>query len=86
MTKASRQKLKYLENEVLRWNKKHFSTFYKGFSAAKNCLKPESASLTAVLQKDLKDRMEQVQDFFQKHKGFNESLYHGDSITWKFMV
>ena len=30
--------------------------------------------------------MEQVQDFFQKHKGFNESLYHGDSITWKFMV
>ena len=34
--KKSRQKLKYLENEKsLRWNKKHFSSFLKGFQLGK---------------------------------------------------
>ena len=37
MTKKSRQKFKYLENEksFLRWNKKHFSSFLKGFQMTK---------------------------------------------------
>ena len=41
MTKKSRQKLKYLENEL------NISTFFifKGLSAAKICLRPESVSL-----------------------------------------
>ena len=34
MTKKSRQKLKNLENEK-RWNKKHFSSFLKGFQLPK---------------------------------------------------
>ena len=37
MTKKSRQKSKYLENEeeFLRWNKKHFSSFLKRFQLPK---------------------------------------------------
>ena len=38
MTKKLWQKLKYLENEkseLLRWNKKHFSSFLKDFQSSK---------------------------------------------------
>ena len=37
MIKKSWKKLKYLENEKepLRWNKKHFSSFFKGFQLGK---------------------------------------------------
>ena len=42
MTKKTRQKLKYLENEKRIWGK----IIFKELSVAKNCLKPESAPLT----------------------------------------
>ena len=47
MTKKLRQKLKYLENEkeLLKWNKKHFSSFLKGFQLSKIVLDPQSAPL-----------------------------------------
>ena len=32
--------------ELLRWNKKYFSSFLKGFQLTKNCLRPESAPLS----------------------------------------
>ena len=35
MTKKSGQKFKYLENEKSFYNKKHFSSFLKGFQVAK---------------------------------------------------
>ena len=31
--------------ELSRWNKKHFISFFKGFSVAKNCLRSENAPL-----------------------------------------
>ena len=49
MTKKSRQTFKYLQNEVLRWNKKKLrwneKGDYEGLSDAKNCLRPKSAPL-----------------------------------------
>ena len=44
ITKNSGQKLKYLEN------KKAFFIIPKGLSAAKNCLRPESAPLNSNLK------------------------------------
>ena len=41
MTKKSRQKLNYLENEG-------FFIIFKGFSTVKNCLRPESAPLDLI--------------------------------------
>ena len=46
MIKKSTQKLKYLENKKNFWGKiKNIFLFFKGLSAAKNCLRPESAPL-----------------------------------------
>ena len=46
MTKKSRQKLKYLENEMnFRGEIKSILMIFEGFSFAKNCLRPESATL-----------------------------------------
>ena len=47
MTKKSRQKFKYFENEKSFQSeiKKHFSSFLKGLSVAKNCLRLESTPL-----------------------------------------
>ena len=46
MTKKSRQKLKYLENEKSFWDEiKTFLIIFKGLSDAKNCLRPESSPL-----------------------------------------
>ena len=38
-------KIFWEREELLRWNKKHFSSILKGFSVIKNCLKLESAPL-----------------------------------------
>ena len=47
MTKKSRQKPKYLENEKSIWGEiKNFFIIFKGLSVAKNWLRPESASST----------------------------------------
>ena len=35
VTKKSRQKMNYFENEFLRWSNKHFSSFLKGFQLSK---------------------------------------------------
>ena len=46
MIKKSTQKHKYLENKKNFWGKiKNIFLFFKGLSAAKNCLRPESAPL-----------------------------------------
>ena len=46
MTKMSRQKLKYLENEKNFWSEiKSIFHHFKGLSVAKNLIKPESAPL-----------------------------------------
>ena len=46
MTKKSRQKHKYLENEKSFLGEiKSFFIIFKGLSVAKNCLRPESAPL-----------------------------------------
>ena len=45
MTKRSRQKTKYIENEKTFEVKKAFSITFKGFLLAKNCLRPESVAL-----------------------------------------
>ena len=43
LTKKSKQKLKYLENEKTFWREyKAFFIIFKGLSAAKYCLRPES--------------------------------------------
>ena len=50
MTKKSRQKLKYLENEKsIGMKQKAFFINFKGLSVAKNCLRPESAPLSMHL-------------------------------------
>ena len=49
MTKKSREKIEYLENEKSIWGGiilKTFFIIFKGLSIAKNCLRPERASLT----------------------------------------
>ena len=47
MTKKSRQKLKYLENEKsFRGEIKSIFHHFKSVSVAKNCLRPKSAPLT----------------------------------------
>ena len=56
MTKKSRQKFKYLQNEqsfqgAQFLNKKYFSSVFKGFQLPKNCLKPETALLTLLATK-----------------------------------
>ena len=46
MTKKSRQKFKYLENEKsFKVKQKAFFIIFQGFSIAKNCLRLESAPL-----------------------------------------
>ena len=46
MTKKSRQKLQYLENEKSFWGEiKRIFYNFKGLSVAKSCLRPESAHL-----------------------------------------
>ena len=47
MTKMSRQKLKYIENEKsFRGEIKSIFTIFKGLSVAKNCIRPDSAPLS----------------------------------------
>ena len=47
MTKKSRQKHKYLENEEnFEVKQKAFFNIFKGLLVAKNCLRPEIAPLT----------------------------------------
>ena len=49
MTKKSRQKLKYLENEKSFWgDTKRIFVIFKELSVVKNCLRPESATLKPV--------------------------------------
>ena len=62
MTKMSRQKFKYIENEkkLLRWNKKYFLSFLNGFQLPKSFLRPESASLKAHWQISKKWRFEKL--------------------------
>ena len=51
MTKNSRQKFKYLENErAFKVKQKAFSIIFKGLSVIKNCLRPESVSLKSHIQ------------------------------------
>ena len=46
MTKKSRQKLNYLESEKSFWGEiKSIFHHFKGFSVAKNCIRPKSAPL-----------------------------------------
>ena len=46
MTKKSKQKFKYLENEKSFWGEiKNIFFVFKGISVVKNCLRPESAPL-----------------------------------------
>ena len=50
MTKKSREKPKYLENGKSFWGKiKRIFPHFKGFSVAKNCLRPKSAPLSLFL-------------------------------------
>ena len=52
MTKKTRQKFKYLENErAFDVKLKAFFIIFKGFSATKNCLRPESAPLMPTLKR-----------------------------------
>ena len=49
MTKKSREKIEYLENEKSIWGEiilKTFFIIFKGLSIAKKCLRPERAPLT----------------------------------------
>ena len=59
MTKVSCQKLKYLENEekLLRWNKKHYSSFLKGFQMKQTkeiFLGGQSSTLMSIFLKHLR--------------------------------
>ena len=55
MTKKSRQKHKYLENEKSFLGEiKSFFIIFKGLSVAKNCLRPESAPIILDLTSGLK--------------------------------
>ena len=63
-TKKSRQKLKYLENEKSFWGEiKSIFHHFKGLSAAKNCLRPENATLRFWLSK-LYERYRHLAFFF----------------------
>ena len=51
MTKKSRQKLNYLEDEKSFWSQtKSIFHIFKGLSFAKNCLRPDCAPLKQQLQ------------------------------------
>ena len=51
MTKNSRQKFKYLENEKsFQGEMKSICIFFKGLSVAKSCLRPDSVPLKADQQ------------------------------------
>ena len=55
MTKKSRQKFKYIENEeLLRWNKEHFSLFLKGFELPKIVLDLRVRSLSFCSKNTIK--------------------------------
>ena len=59
MTKKSRQKLKYLENEKrFKGEIKTILIIFKGLSDAKYCLKPESAPLNLRLEQSRQQTLE----------------------------
>ena len=59
MTKRSRQKLKYLENEKrFKGEIKTILIIFKGLSDAKYCLKPDSAPLNLRLEQSRQQTLE----------------------------
>ena len=76
MTKKSRQKFKYLENEKSFYGEiKSIFHYFKGLSVAKNCLRPESASVNFVGRENgLKYKNHEVKKKMQIEKFYLNNL------------
>ena len=82
-------KVSWEREELLRWNKKRFFIIFKGFSIAKNCLRPDSASLTyiSLLWTCSKEFYIQVRKFIKmrlKHRCFHVRIakYLRTAFLW----
>ena len=84
MTKKSRQKLKNLENEKSFWREINIIFhFLKGLSAAKNCLRPESAPL--ILAKKNKNKLKPKTESLS-HKLYEQSAQNKVLVAYDFHI
>ena len=78
--------MSFERKERLRWNKKHNFHHFKGLSFAKNCLRPESTSLSIFATSRIKSRYLEIQylrntKILKSQKLINKK--HTLTIHWK---